>query len=135
MLFLIEHHLDLSAVMNSRDLGDPATALELAKRVETLEHLKLLTLMTYADISAVNPDAMTPWRLEQLWRTYLVGHRELTRDLERERIHIAANDEKAAFLEGFPTRYLTYPYARTDSQSHGTRKQKRAGGSRAQSGT
>jgi [protein-PII] uridylyltransferase len=106
VLFLIEHHLDLSAVMNSRDLGDPATGLELAKRVETLEHLKLLTLMTYADISAVNPEAMTSWRLEQLWRTYLVGHRELTRDLERERIHIEEKDEKAAFLEGFPTRYL-----------------------------
>jgi [protein-PII] uridylyltransferase len=106
VLFLIEHHLDLSAVMNSRDLGDPATALDLAKRVETLERLKLLTLMTYADISAVNPDAMSPWRLEQLWRTYLVGHRELTRDLERERIHVAAQDEEAAFLEGLPTRYL-----------------------------
>ena len=106
VLFLIEHHLHLSAVMNSRDLNDPSTALELARRVETLEQLKLLTLMTYADISAVNPDAMTPWRLEQLWRTYLIGHRELTRDLERERIHIAADDEKAAFLQGFPTRYL-----------------------------
>ena len=70
VLFLIEHHLDLSAMMNSRDLNDPATASELAARVETLENLKLLTLMTYSDISAVNPDAMTPWRLEQLWRTY-----------------------------------------------------------------
>ena len=29
VLFLIEHHLDLSAVMNSRDLGDPATGVEL----------------------------------------------------------------------------------------------------------
>ena len=74
VLFLIEHHLDLSAIMNSRDLNDPATASELAARVETLENLKLLTLMTYSDISAVNPDAMTPWRLEQLWRTYIVGH-------------------------------------------------------------
>ena len=71
-----------------------------------MENLRLLTLLTYADISAVNPDAMTPWRLEQLWRTYLVGHRELTRELDTERIHARANDEKAAFLEGFPTRYL-----------------------------
>ncbi len=106
VLFLIAHHLDLSAVMNSRDLGDPATALELANRVGTIENLKLLTLMTYADISAVNPDAMTPWRLEQLWRTYLVGHRELTRELDTERIQIQTADEKSAFLEGFPTRYL-----------------------------
>ena len=106
VLFLIEHHLVLSAVMNSRDLNDPATAQELANRVETLENLKLLTLMTYSDISAVNPDAMTPWRLEQLWRTYVVGHRELTRELDTERIRTPLEDEKSAFLEGFPTRYL-----------------------------
>jgi [protein-PII] uridylyltransferase len=106
VLFLIEHHLDLSAVMNSRDLSDPATGVELASRVETIEHLRLLTLMTYADISAVNPDAMTPWRLEQLWRTYLVGYRELTRELETERIHLREHDETSEFLEGLPTRYL-----------------------------
>ncbi|HYP05025.1 MAG TPA: HD domain-containing protein [Bryobacteraceae bacterium] len=106
VLFLIEQHLVLSAVMNSRDLSDPATAVELASRVETIERLRLLTLMTYADISAVNPDAMTPWRLEQLWRTYLVGHRELTRELDTERIHVPEHDETADFLEGLPTRYL-----------------------------
>ena len=106
ILFLIEHHLVLSAVMNSRDLGDPAVATELAHRVGTLENLKYLTLLTYADISAVNPEAMTPWRLEQLWRTYVVTHRELTRELDTERIHTEVPDAKAAFLEGFPTRYV-----------------------------
>lgn len=106
VLYLIEHHLDLSAVMNSRDLSDPATAADLASRVETLENLKYLTLMTYADISAVNPEAMTPWRLEQLWRTYLSGHRQLTRGLDAERIHAGPSDEKAQWLEGFPTRYV-----------------------------
>jgi [protein-PII] uridylyltransferase len=106
ILFLIERHLDLSAVMNSRDLSDPATALDLAARVETLEKLKYLTLLTYADISAVNPEAMTPWRLEQLWRTYLVAHRELTRELETLRIHSELPDAKTAWMEGFPTRYL-----------------------------
>ena len=38
-------------------------------------------MLTYADISAVNPQAMTPWRLEQLWRAYLLAHEELTREL------------------------------------------------------
>jgi [protein-PII] uridylyltransferase len=106
VLFLIEHHLDLSAVMNSRDLSDPATAEYLAARVETIESLKQLTLLTYADISAVNPDAMTPWRLEQLWRTYITAYRELTRELETERIRTTPVDDKSDFLEGFPTRYL-----------------------------
>src|ERR1700730_15148480 len=106
--FLIEHHLDLSAVMNSRDLYDPSTARMLADRIGTLERLKLLTVMTYGDISAVNPAAMTPWRLEQLWQTYRVAHQELVRELETERI-IAVPQElppSSDFIKGFPVRYL-----------------------------
>ncbi len=107
-LFLIEHHLELSSIMTARDLGERATARQIADAVQTIERLKLLTLLTYADISAVNPTAMTPWRLEQLWRTYLAGFDELTRELATDRIHAPAevNAETAAFLEGLPTRYL-----------------------------
>ena len=105
---LIEHHLDLSAVMNSRDLHDPATARMLADRIGTIEQLKLLTVLTYVDISAVNPTAMTPWRLERLWQTYSATHQELVRELETGRIQEGPEDrpEIAAFLKGFPTRYL-----------------------------
>lgn len=112
VLFLIEHHLDLSLAMTSRDLSDPATAYDLAHRVGTLENLKYLTLVTYGDISAVHPAAMTPWRAEQLWRLHVVTHNELTRELDSERIHRGPDEEPelAAFLEGFPVRYLrTHP--------------------------
>lgn len=113
ILFLIEHHLDLSLVMNGRDLGDPATARLLAQQTLTVENLRYLTLLTYADISAVNPTAMTPWRLEQLWRVYTIGHNQLTRELETSRIHSMDDlpeadrtPAMAEFLEGLPTRYL-----------------------------
>lgn len=106
--FLIERHLDMSSIMSSRDLHDGATAQALAQRIGTIERLKLLTMLTYADISAVNPQAMTPWRMEQLWRVYLLAHQELTKELETERIHSPAgvSPERAQFLEGLPTRYL-----------------------------
>ena len=105
--FLIARHLEMSAVMNSRDLQDPATARDMAHRVETVERLKALTLMTYADINAVNPSAMTPWRAEVLWQLYLLTYNELTRELETDRIPIAAYEtpEKRAFLAGLPVRY------------------------------
>jgi [protein-PII] uridylyltransferase len=106
--FLIGKHLALSSVMASRDLSDSSTGRLLSAQVETIERLKLLTMLTYADISAVNPQAMTPWRLEQLWRTYLLAHDELTRELSTARIHDVPGlePERAEFLEGLPTRYL-----------------------------
>jgi [protein-PII] uridylyltransferase len=114
ILLLIEHHLVLSLIMNGRDLEDPATARFLTSRIGTPEDLRRLTLLTYADISAVNPTAMSPWRLEQLWRVYSMGRQQLTRELALDRIHDAASileswdvpPEKAAFLEGLPARYI-----------------------------
>lgn len=114
--FLIEHHLDLSAAMSGRDLEDEATALYLAHRVETIEKLKYLTLLTYGDVGAVHPTALSPWRLEQLFRVYAVAYRELTRELETERIESRpASPEQEAFLKGFPTRYLR---THTEAQIH-----------------
>ena len=106
VLFLIEQHLALSSVMTGRDLGDPRTAQDTAETVGTIEKLKYLTAVTYADISAVNPEAMTPWRLEQLWRVYLITHGELTRALDADRIQTVGDPSTASFLEGLPTRYL-----------------------------
>jgi len=56
----------------------------------------------------VNPTAMTPWRAEQLWQLYLAAYNELTRSLETDRIEEAPalSPERAAFLAGFPKRYL-----------------------------
>jgi [protein-PII] uridylyltransferase len=106
--FLVQKHLVLSSIMTSRDLSDSSTARLLAQQVQTIEQLKLLAMLTYADICAVNPQAMTPWRLEQLWRAYLLAYEELTRELGTARIHDAPGVEpdRARFLEGLPTRYL-----------------------------
>ena len=46
MLFLIRNHLELSAVMQSRDIFDPQTIRDVAHQMETVERLKALTLVT-----------------------------------------------------------------------------------------
>jgi [protein-PII] uridylyltransferase len=115
--FLIGHHLDLSAAMFSRDVFDPQTIRDVAHQMGTVERLKVLTLFTYADISAVNPTTMTPWRAEQLWQLYLKVYNELTRELQSERIEAVAtgSPERIAFLQGFPVRYLrTHSEAQID---------------------
>ncbi len=108
VFFLIRCHLDLSAAMQSRDVFDPQTIRSMAAQVETVERLKALTLLTYADISAVNPSVMTPWRAEHLWQFYLMVYNELTRELETDRIEAlpAGPPERVEFLKGFPMRYL-----------------------------
>lgn len=129
---LVEQHLVLSLIMNGRDLDDPATARFLTSKIATQEDLRKLTLLTYADISAVNPTAMSPWRLEQLWRVYSAGKQQLTREFSENRIHGAAHVLEGAeisaalaeFLEGLPTRYLR-THTRAEIEHHLELDQKR----------
>jgi [protein-PII] uridylyltransferase len=64
--------------------------------------------MTYGDISAVNPAAMTPWRRQLLWNLYTQTYGELTRELTARTSlpDTNADPELKAFLEGLPPRYL-----------------------------
>lgn len=110
--FLIREHLAMPALLRSRDISDPATIREMAARAGTVERLKALTLASYADVSAVNPAAMTPWRAEQLWELYVLTYNELTRELEADRI-----SGDSPFFEGFPTRYLR-THSRDELDAH-----------------
>ncbi len=120
--FLIEQHLEMSATMQRRDVFDPVTVRSFAAVVETRERLQRLCLLTYADIHAVNPEALTPWRAEMLLQLYLATSSLLTHSLDSNRLHAPAEEplleqlraltgcEESAkierFLEGFPRRYL-----------------------------
>jgi len=53
--FLISHHLRMSQVAFRRDTEDPEIVREFAALVGTEERLKLLSLMTLADVEAVSP--------------------------------------------------------------------------------
>jgi [protein-PII] uridylyltransferase len=106
--FLVAEQESLSGAVSGRDLDDPATVRRLAERIGTSERLRLLAALTYADIAATCPESMLPWRIEQLWQTYVATERELTRELGTDRIHDlpASLPENAEFVKGFPTRYL-----------------------------
>ncbi len=86
----------------------PLRPVSLADRVGTIERLKLLTVMTYGDLAALSSDAMTPWRLERLWRAYEVTQHELTRELETDRIQDVPDNlpGRTGVSKGFPVRYL-----------------------------
>jgi [protein-PII] uridylyltransferase len=119
--FLIEHHLDMSATLLRRDIFDAGTIAAFARTVDTPERLRRLCLLTYADIHAVNPEALTPWKAEMLWQLFAATANHLSRSLDRDRLHIAHEtpfldevrrlagakiEDLEWFLEGFPRRYL-----------------------------
>jgi [protein-PII] uridylyltransferase len=66
--WLIEHHLDMSLFAQSRDLNDPKTIQDFAEIVQSPERLKLLLILTVADIRAVGPGVWNGWK-GQLLRT------------------------------------------------------------------
>jgi len=66
--WLIEHHLDMSTIAQSRDLADRKTITDFAHTVQSLERLKLLLILTVADIRAVGPGVFNGWK-GQLLRT------------------------------------------------------------------
>lgn len=105
---LIADHLYLGHLVQTRDLDEPITAEQAAQHLQTQEYLSMLTLLTYADSSAVFPGAMTKWRESQLWHAYSVISREFTKELDEVRIPAqeqSGQPQLAAFLEGFPKRY------------------------------
>jgi [protein-PII] uridylyltransferase len=68
--WLVEHHLLMSTIAQSRDLSDPRTIESFAQVVQTMERLKLLLLLTVADIAAVGPGVWTGWKGELLRTLY-----------------------------------------------------------------
>jgi len=68
VVWLIEEHLTMSNVAHSRDISDPETIRKFADVVQSPERLKLLLLLTCADIRAVGPGVWNGWK-GQLLRT------------------------------------------------------------------
>lgn len=118
---VIRNHLAMSATIFRRDLEDEEVIRRFSNLVADPENLRLLTLLTYADIKAVAPGTLNDWKKELLWQLYLSAYRKLTLEFGEERIEedvdmgdlllkgLDSGIDREAFedfLEGFPTRYL-----------------------------
>jgi [protein-PII] uridylyltransferase len=121
VLFLIRHHLQMSLVAFRRDTDDPLIVREFAQLLGTEERLKMLCLLTLADIEAVSPETLTPWKEELVWRLYVDTYNHLTQrygdelidrnqaglvELLAGRPDDLPEAEITRFLEGLPQRYL-----------------------------
>jgi [protein-PII] uridylyltransferase len=68
--WLVLHHLLLSTIAFKRDIDDPKTILELADTIQSPERLRLLLIMTVADMRAVSPKVWNNWKATLLRDLY-----------------------------------------------------------------
>src|SRR5436190_8290331 len=68
--FLVAHHLTMSHIAQRRDIDDPKTVTDLAEAVGDPQRLRMLYLLTYADMGAVGPGVLTPWQAVVLHDLY-----------------------------------------------------------------
>jgi [protein-PII] uridylyltransferase len=128
VVFLVRNHLMMSQVAQKGDVDDVRTVEEFARAVGSIDRLKALYLMTFADMRAVAPNVYNNWRdmlLSDLYMRALKileqGDREavdperrlaLVKAAVRERLAPlgATPGELATFLDLMPERYfLTVP--------------------------
>jgi [protein-PII] uridylyltransferase len=121
--FLVANHLRMSGTVLRRDIFDSRVVNEFSESIGSPELLKMLALLTYADMKSVNPEALTPWKAEMLWQLYAAASNYFSRTLDNQRLGAHSADDSAiqgvvaaapdldtkrvtAFLQGFPRRYL-----------------------------
>src|SRR5437870_3205574 len=69
--FLVAHHLMMSHIAQRRDIDDPTTIADFAETVHEPERLRMLYLLTFADMRAVGPGVLTGWQAAILHDLYL----------------------------------------------------------------
>ena len=69
--FLVRHHLLMTHTAFRRDLEDKKTIFDFAKTMGNVNNLKMLYLLTFADVKAVGPDVWNPWKASLLGELYV----------------------------------------------------------------
>jgi [protein-PII] uridylyltransferase len=121
--FLVRHHLTMSMLAQNRDIEDPHLVAEFVRSVGTLENLRYLYLLTFADMRAVGPQIWNGWKDHLLGELYqrsieafetgLVEEADLGARAERVRTRLleeASGDDEMRRLREFaaslPDSYL-----------------------------
>src|SRR5579863_2992196 len=101
--WLIEQHLTMSTVAQSRDLSDRKSIENFAAVVQSVEQMKLLTILTTADIRGVGPGVWNGWKAQLLRTLYYETEPVLTggfSEVDRaRRIALAQREFRGAFTE------------------------------------
>src|SRR6186997_904472 len=103
--WLIENHLVMSSVAQSRDLSDRKTIENFAATVQSAARLKLLTILTTAAIRAVGPGVWNGWKAQLIRTLYYETEPVLTggfSEVNRAQRVAVAQAELKAELKDWP---------------------------------
>src|SRR6478672_9085772 len=115
--WLIEVHLVMSSVAQSRDLSDRMTIENFSAVVQSVERMKLLTILTTADIKAVGPGVWNGWKAQLIRTLYYETEPVLTGGFSEvnraQRVAIAQGEFRAELKDWTPAEidaYITLHY-------------------------
>ncbi len=111
---VIENHLLLASVSQRRDLDDPAVVRQVAKQVQNLETLALLTLHTFADALATSDKLWNGFKDSLLWALHLRALRLLSGATE----FVRAEAEQRERLGEEVGRLLPEPVSEEELHAH-----------------
>jgi [protein-PII] uridylyltransferase len=107
--WIVEHHLMMSDFAQKRDVTDSATVAAFARIVENPERLRLLLVLTVADIRAVGPGVWNGWKGQLLRELYGAtetlfrgGRMSDAAGMARRRLEAQAFDSRTALVETQP---------------------------------
>jgi [protein-PII] uridylyltransferase len=123
--WLIEQHLVMSTVAQSRDLSDRVTIQTFAELVQSVERLKLLTLLTTADIKGVGPGVWNGWKAQLIRTLYYEtepvltgGFSEVNRAqrvaMAQAELKRALTDWSAGEIDGYMARHYPAYWIKVD---------------------
>jgi len=70
IITLVQNHLAMIRLVQTRDLNDPQTPRVLAKAIKSRENLKMLMLLTFADTMGTSPSLWNGFKESLLWNLY-----------------------------------------------------------------
>ncbi len=103
--WLVENHLLMSMTAQTRDLNDRKTIEDFADKVQSVERLKLLLVLTVCDIRGVGPGVWNGWKGQLLRTLFYETELLLTggfSEVARETRVAASREQLAAALAGWP---------------------------------
>jgi [protein-PII] uridylyltransferase len=99
VVWLVLHHLDMSHTAFRRDLDEPKTIQDFVDLVQSPERLRLLIILTVADIRAVAPTVWNNWKATLLRELYIRANEVMTGGVPAERRTVRVKAAQEALRE------------------------------------